>query len=114
MSSLNLETSTSVESVKPARRPSFAVTIKAAETVDLAETSKTEALFALGDALIHDCGPPGVASEHTGSDDLLKKAQKALARKNFIYSFDHLRNLRTIAHAFPAGDRSPAYASWSG
>jgi hypothetical protein len=112
MSSLDLETATPVQSVKSARRPSFVETIKAAQVCKATEVSGTEALFALGDALINDCGPPGSAGVHTGSDDLLKKAQKALARKDLIYSFDHLRNLRTVAHAFPPGVRTPALA-WS-
>lgn len=92
--------------------PAFTKTIDAARQLRDAEGQHWTAQWALGDALIEECGPPGEPGVHTGSDDLLRKAQSALKRAGFDYGFEHLREIRRVAAAFSAGDRSPA-ASWT-
>jgi hypothetical protein len=86
---------------------------KADERLYKAERSRWSCQWALGDALIAECGPPGDSGVRTGSDDKLRAAAKVLKKLGLPgYSFDHLRDLRRTADAFLAGDRSPA-VSWT-
>lgn len=104
----------------PANRPTeFPKTITAVRTFEdakkAADAASKEAdvlQWAIGDALIEECGPPGPDGVNTGSSHLLKKAAAKLNELGFRhYSYDHLRKLRSIADHFPAGVRTPA--SWS-
>ena len=45
---------------------------------------------------------------HTGSDKMIERARKVLLAAGIDYSSEHLRDFRQVAHAFPAGARSPA------
>jgi hypothetical protein len=79
----------------------------------LAAARKLEgAHWALGDALIEECGPPGDDGVRTGSDEKLRRAAKVLKANGFDYSFEHLRDLRRTADAFRAVERSTAVL-WS-
>jgi hypothetical protein len=87
--------------------------IEATAKVNAAESQVSEAKWALGDALIAECGPPGKSGVRTKAYSLLKQAAAVLKKMGLRYSFDHLRDLRQVAHQHPPGERSPAEASWS-
>jgi hypothetical protein len=98
----------------------FAKTIAAARRYKEADTQRSaadgllsQARWDLGDALIAECGAPGDNGVRTGAYKLLKQAASVLKKEGLSYHFDHLRDLRQVAHQFPAGDRSPAEASWT-
>jgi hypothetical protein len=123
----NIEASAKAKKQQPAKRggnghdttlsqnaaaASFPRTLEAARELSAAEQSNWAALWKLGDALIAECGAPGPDGVRTGTDAKLQKAKKALGQHGLPYSFDHLRSLRGVAAAWPAGDRSPA-VSWT-
>lgn len=78
----------------------FAKTIAAAKDIERSQ-------WALGDALVEECGPPSDPGEHTGSDEKLMLAKIALKAAGCEYSFEYLREIRRTAANFPTGERSP-------
>lgn len=90
----------------------FAQTLEAAEAYRDAEHRNWECAWVFGDVLVQQCGVPGADGVHTGSDARIARAAKFLRQHGIEYSNEHLRDLRQVANAFPAGDRSPAVA-WS-
>ena len=61
----------------------FPRTIAAARALNDADQSKWAALWALGDALIQECGPPGEDGVNNGSKSKIERASAAL--KNLGY-----------------------------
>jgi hypothetical protein len=64
--------------------------------------------WALGDALLEECGAPGDDGVNNGSGAKLQAAQVELAADGFEYEVDTLRKYRDLSATFPAGTRIPA------
>lgn len=58
--------------------------------------------WAIGDALIKECDPPGEHGVNTGSDKKLEQAQEEANRNGFDYDFRMMEVLRQVANDFPA------------
>jgi hypothetical protein len=98
------------EQKKPAVFPK---TLAAARELLKAEVSLCALHWAWGDALIEECGPPGENGVRSRVYGRIEDAHKALKQEGVrAYSLAHLRDLRRLAAAFPAADRSSA-ASWT-
>jgi hypothetical protein len=83
----------------------FSKTLAAARALQSAEISLWALQWALGDALIEECGPPGDNGVRTGAYERIENAHKALKQEGLReYSLDHLRDFRKVAAAFPAGE----------
>jgi hypothetical protein len=83
----------------------FPKTIAAARERQHAETLHS---WALGDALIEECGPPGEHGVRNGSRNKLRQALGELKKRGIDCTLDHLKSLRQVAANFPEGDRSPS------
>jgi hypothetical protein len=59
--------------------------------------------WALGDALLEECGPPGAA----GAEARLRAAHKELTATGLSYGLSELRKLRDASAAFPPANRLP-------
>jgi len=70
-------------------------------------------LWALGEALIKDCGKPGDDRTHNGSHGRIEAAAKELAAKGFDYNLNTLVNIRETAFAFPSVRRITDVAFWT-
>jgi hypothetical protein len=68
-------------------------------------------LWAIGDALIAECGPPGEVGAHNGSNEKIAEAAVFLAEQGIEYSEHTLRQLRQVAFAFPHDARA-SRVSW--
>ena len=78
-----------------------------------AQHNADEALFRIGDALIDECGRPGLPGENNGSDAKLEQAAQALKESGCRHrSVAWLRKLRTVANAYPPDKRLPG-VSWA-
>ena len=99
-----------VESNKPTGN--FPLTVAAIRRAAELEKKHSAAQFAIGDALIAECGPPGDVGPNNGALAKLKRCAAELKALGFDYSIDHLQDLRTTAASFPDGDRSPSI-SWT-
>ena len=61
--------------------------------------------WALGDALLNECGPPGDDHGHNGSFAKLQAAQAELESHGLEYATNTLRTYRDVAHTFPHAAR---------
>lgn len=84
-----------------------------------AETHKNKDLWAIGAALIKDCGgdddtaPARTrAGRHNGSTATLDIAAEELQALGYDYSAGTLRNIRDVTVAFPVKDRIPNLSFW--
>lgn len=72
----------------------YPLTMKAAQGIERDQ-------WALGDALLEECGPPGEDGARNGSSEKLEAAQAELAANGMPYAFNTLRQYRDISAAFP-------------
>jgi hypothetical protein len=79
------------------KTPRFAKTIAAARALKDAGNAVWEAQWALGDALVNECGPPG---EHGVNSRALEKVLKVLREHELDYTLRRLEQFRSIAHKF--------------
>ena len=100
------------ETVRLAKHTTIPPNTRSRESTREAPGSLWPYLWALGDALVVECRAPGEDGIRTGSDERIRQAAKVLKTNGVDYSFEHLRELRRVAAAFSAGERSPALA-WS-
>ncbi|MFZ3327970.1 MAG: hypothetical protein WA231_19705 [Methylocella sp.] len=56
--------------------------------------------WAIGDALVQECGPPGDDHTNNGSGERIVAAGKFLAENGFVFSLNYLRRLRQLSYAF--------------
>jgi hypothetical protein len=80
-------------------------TIAASRAYVAAGRAKWDVLWALGDALIEECGRPGANSANNGSSDRLERASAELRRLGLPHSLVWLRKVRKCAAAFSDDNR---------
>jgi hypothetical protein len=90
----------------------FPKTIDAAGAFDRTDKSMSDALWALGDALIAECGEPAGVGTNNGSEKKLRQAAAELKRLNLPHSLIWLRKARSCAHRYPDYKRLSS-VSWS-
>lgn len=83
-------------------RADFPLTLAAAK-------AREGSAWALGDALIAECGEPGASHIKSGAYSRIEEAQKFLATRGTRLSFTYLAKLRNIAYAFPPPLRQFSY-----
>ena len=86
----------------------FEKTLAAAQAVIAADQNKWRQLFALGDALIEECGAPGDNGVRTGGYERLEEARRMLVKAGIHFKLSYLEDLRRVAANFPAPERSEA------
>jgi hypothetical protein len=77
--------------------PRFPQTINAALALEAAGNVLWDAQWALGDALVDECGSPGEHGVNTGA---LKKVEKVLRQHQLDYSYRRLEQFRSTAFKF--------------
>jgi flagellar biosynthesis GTPase FlhF len=68
--------------------------------------------WAIGDALVEECGPPGDDHANNGGSKRIAAAAKFLGTNGLEYSESYLRRLRQVAFAF-SDVRTRTSASWN-
>lgn len=68
------------------------------------------ALWALGDALRHECGEPGEDHSNNASFGKIREAQAELLAHGIEREFESLRKYRDFSSRFPHGSRLPCVA----
>src|ERR1700730_6099885 len=82
----------------------FPLTLAAAKDAEKSQ-------WAIGDALVKECGPPGDDHANNGSGERIAAVAKFLDENGLEYGVNYLRQLRRVAYALPdAGTRTSV--SW--
>jgi hypothetical protein len=94
----------------PIQFPKVVAAVRAHETATL---QVEDCKWAIGDALILECNPPGPDGINNGVNRKLKQAAAELKGLGLgHYCFSYLRNFRIVANSYPAARRLAA-VSWS-
>ena len=86
--------------------PQFPLTLAAAKDAEKSQ-------WAIGDALVKECGPPGDDHTNNGSGERIAAAAEFLGANGLEFSLSYLRRLRQVAVAFADVRTRTSSVSWN-